>query len=64
MSRTETLRKLLELGEQFRNYALLRVAKNRQGRTGDVHLFYHGEFTFFRRMGRRGADQAILWSTT
>lgn len=36
-----------ELGEKFRNYALLRVAKNRQGRTGDVNLFYHGQFTSF-----------------
>jgi len=36
-----------ELGDNFRNYALLRVAKNRQGRTGDVNLFYHGEFTCF-----------------
>ena len=36
-----------ELGENFRNYALLRVAKNRQGRTGDVSLYYHGQFTSF-----------------
>lgn len=36
-----------ELGENFRNYALLRVAKNRQGRTGDVNLFYQGQFTSF-----------------
>lgn len=36
-----------DLGENFRNYALLRVAKNRQGRTGDVNLFYHGQFTSF-----------------
>lgn len=36
-----------ELGENFRNYAMLRVAKNRQGRTGDVNLFYHGQFTSF-----------------
>lgn len=36
-----------ELGENFRNYALLRVAKNRQGRTGDVNLFYHGQYTSF-----------------
>lgn len=36
-----------DLGENFRNYALLRVAKNRQGRTGDVNLFYHGQFTTF-----------------
>lgn len=36
-----------DLGDGFRNYALLRVAKNRQGRTGDVNLFYHGQFTSF-----------------
>lgn len=58
-------------GEQFENYALLRIAKNRQGRTGDVNLFYHGEFTGFEswagpppkaiaetaHRGRRGMDQ-------
>jgi replicative DNA helicase len=31
----------------WKNYALFRVAKNRQGPTGDVHLFYHGQFTRF-----------------
>lgn len=36
-----------ELGEQFKNYGLLRIAKNRQGRTGDVNLFYVGEQTRF-----------------
>lgn len=36
-----------ELGDNFANYALLRVAKNRQGATGDVHLFYRGEITGF-----------------
>lgn len=36
-----------ELGESFKNYALLRVAKNRQGATGDVHLYYRGEITGF-----------------
>ena len=35
------------VGAQFTNYALLRVAKNRQGRTGDINLFYHGELTYF-----------------
>lgn len=34
-------------GPQFERYGLLRVAKNRQGRTGDVHLYYEGEFTGF-----------------
>lgn len=36
-----------ELGMEFANYGLLRIAKNRQGRTGDVHLYYVGEFTKF-----------------
>ena len=36
-----------ELGEHFANYALLRIAKNRQGRTGDVHLTYQGQYTCF-----------------
>jgi replicative DNA helicase len=35
------------IGSRFDNYALLRVAKNRQGKTGDIHLFYHGELTYF-----------------
>jgi replicative DNA helicase len=35
------------VGAEFEHYALLRVAKNRQGRTGDVHLFYHGSTTNF-----------------
>lgn len=36
-----------DLGDAFKNYALLRVAKNRQGSTGDVNLFYRGEITGF-----------------
>lgn len=40
-----------ELGQQFEPYALLRVAKNRQGRTGDVHLCYSGQFTLFESWG-------------
>ncbi len=36
-----------QAGEKFIPYALLRVAKNRQGRTGDVHCHYHGECTRF-----------------
>lgn len=37
-----------DLGGDWAHYALLRVAKNRQGRTGDVHLFYEGEYTHFQ----------------
>lgn len=36
-----------DAGPAFQNYALLRIAKNRQGRTGDVHCHYHGECTRF-----------------
>jgi len=36
-----------ELGEAFAGYGLLRVAKNRQGRCGDVHMFYVAEQTRF-----------------
>lgn len=36
-----------ELGPEFADYALLRVAKNRQGRTADVHLTYRGDRTEF-----------------
>jgi len=36
-----------DLGDKWRDYALLRVAKNRQGRTGDVHLFYVADQTRF-----------------
>lgn len=35
------------IGEEFKHYALLRIAKNRQGRCGDVHLSYLGEQTKF-----------------
>ncbi len=36
-----------DLPSEFKHYGLLRVAKNRQGRQGDVHLHYQGEFTRF-----------------
>lgn len=36
-----------DLGPAWNDYALFNVAKNRQGRTGDVHLFYMGEQTRF-----------------
>jgi replicative DNA helicase len=39
------------LDAQWQNYAVCRVAKNRQGRTGDVHLFFHGESTRFEAWG-------------
>lgn len=36
-----------DLPSDFKSYALLRVAKNRQGQQGDVHLHYQGELTRF-----------------
>jgi replicative DNA helicase len=36
-----------DLGEDFAGYGLLRVAKNRQGRCGDVHMFYVADQTRF-----------------
>jgi replicative DNA helicase len=36
-----------ELGGNWKDYALLRLAKNRQGKTGDVHLLYVAERTQF-----------------
>lgn len=38
-------------GQQFKHYGLLFVAKNRQGRCGDVHLYYEGEQTRFTSWG-------------
>lgn len=35
------------IGADFEHYGLLRTAKNRQGRCGDVHLYYAGEQTKF-----------------
>lgn len=39
------------LEAKWANYAQLRIAKNRQGRIGDIHLFYHGEQTRFDLWG-------------
>lgn len=36
-----------DLGSNWADYALLRLSKNRQGRTGDVHLFYVADQTRF-----------------
>lgn len=36
-----------DAGVEYQNYGLLRIAKNRQGRCADVHLFYQGEYTKF-----------------
>ena len=37
------------LSGDWANYALMRIAKNRQGRIGDLHLFYRGETTTFEQ---------------
>lgn len=39
------------LGAQWADYGLLRIAKNRQGRTGDVHLYYVANQTRFGAWG-------------
>jgi replicative DNA helicase len=35
------------LGDEWRHYARLAVAKQRQGQTGEIPLFYDGPFTRF-----------------
>ncbi|MEE9871571.1 MAG: AAA family ATPase [Delftia lacustris] len=40
-----------QLDPKWTNYAMLRIAKNRQGRTGDMHLYYRGETTTFESWG-------------
>ena len=37
------------LGLEFQNYAKLDVKKNRQGRIGEFHLFYEGDYTTFSK---------------
>lgn len=36
-----------DLGKEWTDYGLLRIAKNRQGRCGDVHMFYVADQTRF-----------------
>lgn len=40
-----------DLPADFKHYALLRIAKNRQGQTGDVHLHYQGDQFRFSAWG-------------
>lgn len=51
-------------GEEYANYGLLRVAKNRQGRCSDVHLFYAGEFTKFSSWAGLPPSKSISKQTT
>lgn len=53
-----------EAGEQFRNYGLLRVAKNRQGRCADVNLSYQGEYTKFGSWSGLAPAKAALKTST
>ena len=52
------------LGGDWTNYALLRIAKNRQGRTGDVHLFYQGEMTKFADWAGPPPSQSAITKPT
>lgn len=36
-----------DLPDEWKHFALFRMLKNRQGRIGDVHLYYQGEYTSF-----------------
>lgn len=36
---------------ELQHYGVLRIAKNRQGRCGDIHLYYEGEQTRFTEWG-------------
>ncbi len=40
-----------QLDAKWAHYAQLRIAKNRQGRIGDLHLYYRGETTSFEAWG-------------
>lgn len=53
-----------DLSSDFKNYGLLRVAKNRQGRIGDVHLFYEGEQTRFSSWEGLPPSQGVTKQTT
>jgi len=53
-----------DAGEEYANYGLMRVAKNRQGRCSDVHLFYQGEFTKFSSWAGLPPKKAISKPTT
>lgn len=48
-----------DAGEEYKNYGLLRIAKNRQGRCADVHLFYQGEFTKFSNWSGSAPSKAL-----
>ena len=48
-----------DAGEEYKNYGLMRVAKNRQGRCSDVHLFYQGEYTKFSNWSGSAPSKSI-----
>lgn len=47
------------LGAQWADYGLLRIAKNRQGRTGDVHLYYVANQTRFGAWGGEPPSNSV-----
>lgn len=49
---------------KFKNYAQLFVAKNRQGRCGDVHLHYAGENTRFTSWGGEPPTETVVRSSS
>lgn len=52
-----------ELGQDWDSYGLLRISKNRQGRTGDVHLFYVADQTRFGQWSGEVPSKSISNST-
>jgi replicative DNA helicase len=52
-----------ELGQDWDAYGLLRISKNRQGRTGDVHLFYVADQTRFGQWSGAVPSKSISNST-
>lgn len=53
-----------DLGDAFKNFAVLRIAKNRQGVTGDVNFFYQGEVMGFTSWGGQSPISAMRSSNT
>lgn len=53
-----------ELGQDWDAYGLLRISKNRQGRTGDVHLFYVADQTRFGQWSGQVPSKSIANSTS
>lgn len=52
-----------DAGDEYKNYGLLRVSKNRQGRCSDVHLFYQGEYTKFSNWSGSAPSKSLSTPT-